>query len=109
MITTLRFRSLRLVVLCMVLLVMTLVGLSTAQQSEEDRQSIRTKVAVQDEKINTMEEWRRAIDAAKNPERIATLESQMQTNTKLLWGILTGLGALILEMVTRLVVKNKKE
>lgn len=109
MITTLRFRSIRLIVLCCALLVMVIVAVSTAQQAEEDRQNLRTKVAVQDEKLSAIEEWRRGVDAAKNPERLATLESQMNTNTKLLWGILTGMGVLILEMVTRLFVKNQKE
>lgn len=110
MITTLRFRSLRLLILCAVLLAMALVAVSTAQQqTDDDRQNLRTKVAVQDEKLSAIEEWRRGVDAAKNPERLATLESQMAINNKLLWGILTGLGALIIEMITRLVVKSKKE
>lgn len=108
MITTLRFRFLRMVMMCSALLFIAAVLVLTAQQ-DEDRMNLRTRVEVQAEKMSAMENWRAAVEASKIPERLATLESQMESNIWLLRGALGGIGLLIMEMLGRLFFRNKKE
>lgn len=108
MITTMRWSSLRVLVMVAVLCFMTIIGALTAQQ--EDRRDIRTKVEVSSEKISNLEEWRRGIEATNISPRLATLESQMETNSWLLRALLGGVGALIMEMAVRIIAaRNKKE
>lgn len=109
MITTLKWGHVRIVVLAMILSFMTTVLILTAQTSADDRRDIRTRVEISAEKINSLEEWRRAIESTQIAPRLATLESQMETSTWLQRAMLGGIGALILEMLVRLLNKAKKE
>lgn len=108
MITTLRWSSLRITMMVACLVYMAIVMILTAQQSE-DRRDLRTKVEISGEKISSLEEWRRAVEATQIAPRLATLESQMETSTWLQRAQLGGLGVLILEMFVRLINRSKKE
>ena len=108
MITTLRWRSIRIATMLIYLTCLVVVFIVTAQQMEE-RRDLRTKVEVSGEKIAALEEWRRAIEATQISPRLATLESQMETSTWLQRAMLGGIGVLILEMFVRLFNQSKKE
>jgi len=105
MITTLRWSSLRLATMVLCLLFIAIVMIMTAQSPPD----MRMKVEVSGEKISALEEWRRAVEATQISPRLATLESQMETSTWLQRAQLGGLGALIIEMLIRLINQSKKE
>ncbi len=107
MITTFRWCRLRITLMTAYLLFMVAVMITTAQP--DDRRDLRTKVEVSGEKIASLEEWRRAIEATQIAPRLATLESQMETSTWLQRAQLGGLGVLIIEMLVRILNRSKKE
>ncbi len=106
MITTFRWCRLRVTLMTAYLVFMVFVVVMTAQ---DERSDLRTKVEVSGEKIASLEEWRRAIEATQISPRLATLESQMETSTWLQRAQLGGLGVLIIEMLVRIFNKSKKE
>lgn len=100
----------RIAVMVIALIFICAVVIVTAQQQPMDeRRDLRTRVEIASEKISSLEEWRRAIEATQIPSRLATLESQMETSTWLQRAMLGGIGALILEMLVRLSNRSKKE
>jgi Tfp pilus assembly protein PilO len=104
MITTYWASSMRacLILLAIVFIAMG-IGVSVAQDREQ-KEGIRTSIALQGEKISSLEEWRKQLE--RTPERLATLESQLENQTWMMRALLAGIAALLGEMFVRLAKKN---
>lgn len=109
MVTTLRMGNLRVAIMMLSLVFMCAVVVLTAQPRSEDNRKLETRLEISAEKISSLEEWRRAIEGMQIAPRLATLESQMETSTWLQRAMLGGIGALVLEMLVRLVSKQQRK
>jgi len=104
MITTYWAARLRAVIILAAIVVIAVgIGVSLAQDHDQ-REGVRTSIALQGEKISSLEEWRRQLE--RTPERLATLESQLENQTWMMRALLAGIAALLGEMFVRLAKKS---
>lgn len=103
MVTTYWASTLRAYVLLFAIVLLAMgIGVSVAQDHDQ-REGIRTSLALQGEKISSLEDWRKQLE--RTPERLATLESQLENQTWMMRALLAGIAALLGEMFVRLAKK----